>query len=604
MIKKLKHKSIQEALHMSTLIAGSIFLVAFLGIVMTGFSLARLYSNALQENAIKSNTTVISQINNNINYYIKDIVSISNYIQYEYRYQNGIAKDTIEDKINTIKESREDIKFIGLFNTDGTPIITSLPKDEIIQDALVKLHKQDWFIKAANYPGEFYFSEPRYGYSELFENVQMITFASLISILDEKTNQPKNAIIIIDLDYEAVEQTISDSFKNYTDGYIYIINAYDKLISFPSSEKISKEEFSQNFDEVKEKVFGTFISDYDGVKKLTIIYPVRYTGWRLVGVIDLSASLKQSVVFRDTIIASLVVIIIYAIIISTHIASYLSSPIKQIESIMRHVQNGNFDIVVPITGSQETQSLSKSFEKMLFKIKSLMEDLKKTESIKRQRELDALQAKINPHFLYNTLESVVWLAEEGDNKGVVKQVTSLATLFRVSIAKGKDIITIQEELTHVKSYLEIQSIRYKDKFDYKFIVPEELKHCPTTKLIVQPIVENSIYHGLKYIEDDGHIIIKVEAVGEDKIAIKVIDNGAGMDEKTVNALLDPNGDIKRSGNGIGIININERLKLVYGNEYGLSVESELEEGTTVTILIPRLAPISPVTLRDNQMNLL
>lgn len=604
MIKKLKHKSIQEALHMSTLIAGSIFIVAFLGIVMTGFSLARLYSNALQENAIKSNTTVISQINNNINYYIKAIVSISNYVQYEYRYQNGIAKDTIEDKINTIKESREDIKFIGLFDPDGTPIVITVPSESGFgAEAKAKLVKQDWFKNAASYPGEFYFSAPHYGFNDLLANVQLITFSSMISILDDETNQPKDAIIIIDLDYETVEQTISDSFRNYTDGYIYIINSYDKLISFPSSEKISKEEFSQNFDEVKEKVFGTFISDYDGVKKLTIIYPVRYTGWRLVGVIDLSASLKQSVVFRDTIIASLVVIIIYAIIISTHIASYLSSPIKQLESIMRHVQNGNFNIVVPITGSQETQSLSKSFEKMLFKIKSLMEDLKKTESIKRQRELDALQAKINPHFLYNTLESVVWLAEEGDNKGVVKQVTSLATLFRVSIAKGKDIITIQEELTHVKSYLEIQSIRYKDKFDYKFIVPEELKHCPTAKLIVQPIVENSIYHGLKYIEDDGHIIIKVEAVGDDKIAIKVIDNGAGMDEKTVNALLDPNGDIKRSGNGIGIININERLKLVYGNEYGLSVESELEEGTTVTILIPRLAPISPVTLRDNQMSL-
>lgn len=588
---------------MSTLIAGSIFLVAFLGIVMTGFSLARLYSNALQENAIKTNTTVISQINNNINYYIKDIVSISNYVQYEYRFQNGIAKDTIEDKINTITESREDIKFIGLFDLDGTPIVTTI-SDRAIEAATVEnLPKQDWFNDAVRYPGEFYFSPPHYGFNKLFENIQLITFSSMISILDEKTNQPKNAIIIIDLDYEAVEQTISNSFTNYTDGYIYIINAHDKLICFPSSEKISSVEFEQNFEEVKEKVFGTFISSYDGIKKLTIIYPVRYTGWRLVGVIDLSASLKQSVVFRDTIIASLVVIIIYAVIISTHIASYLSSPIKQLESIMRHVQNGNFDIVIPVTGSQETQSLSKSFEKMLFKIKSLMADLKKTESIKRQRELDALQAKINPHFLYNTLESVVWLAEEGDNKGVVKQVTSLATLFRVSIAKGKNIMTIQEELTHVKSYLEIQSIRYKDKFDYKFIVPEELKHCPTTKLIVQPIVENSIYHGFKYIEDDGHIIIKVEAVGEDKIAIKIIDNGAGMDKKTVNALLDPNGDIKRSGNGIGIININERLKLVYGDEYGLSVESELEEGTTVTILIPRLAPIQPVTLRDNQMSL-
>ncbi len=248
---------------------------------------------------------------------------------------------------------------------------------------------------------------------------------------------------------------------------------------------------------------------------------------------------------------------------------------------------------------EESKELKKAHKQLEEKDKTIETLMKRI----REKELEALQARINPHFLYNTLESVIWLAEAGDNSGVIKQATALATLFRVSIAKGKDVITIQEELTHVKSYLEIQAIRYKDKFDYTFIVPDELKHCPTTKLIVQPIVENSIYHGFKSIMDDGHIIIRVEAVGDDKIAIKVSDNGIGMDEKTAKALFNHNSDIKRSGNGIGLVNINERLKLAYGDEYGLSVESEIEKGTTITILIPRLEPIQPVTLKEEQMAL-
>lgn len=597
--RKRKHRNLRESLHISTLIAGSIFLVALLGIIMTGFSLSKLYYNSLQESAIKSDRNIVYQANNNINYFVQDIITLANYVKYEYRFKSELDQSDLQNRIEALKQSRDDIIYIALFELDGTPITTTLPVTG--PEFTPTILNESWFTKAVNDPGEFFFSNPRLGLNPAYSNTLLITYSAVITVKDTETGLPKPVVLLIDLDYEKLEQTITNLSKNYNDGYFYILGENDQFICYPNYSEINKNELSKNKEEVSKKVYGTFISNYNGVKKLTVIDPIKYTGWRLVGVIDLNASLKQETVFRDTIIASLVVIIIYAIIISTHIASYISSPIKQLESIMRHVQNGNFDIVVPIKGSRETQSLSISFEKMLFKIKSLMESIKKAEEIKKQREIDALQAKINPHFLYNTLESVVWLAEEGDNKGVIKQVSSLATLFRVSIAKGKDVITIQEELTHVKSYLEIQSIRYKDKFDYTFIVPDELRHCPTTKLIVQPIVENAIYHGLKYIQDDGHIIIKVEAVGENKIAIRVSDNGIGMDEKTAAALFDPNGDIKRSGNGIGIININERLKLTYGNEYGLSVESALEEGTTITILIPRLEPIQPVTLRDDQM---
>ena len=597
--RKIKHRPLSETLHISTLITGSIFLVALLGIIMTGFSLSKLYYNSLQESDIKSDRNIVYQINNNINYYVQDLLTVASYIKYEFRFKNELNQTNLQDRIESIKQSQDDIIYIALFELDGTPIATTYPSTG--PEYIPAITAESWFTKAINDPGEFFFSAPRFGLNPAYSDYLMISYSTVITIKDENTNLPKPVVLLIDLDYDKIEQTVMTLSKNYSEGYFYIISENDELICYPNYSGVSKRELSQSMEDVKRNVYGSFISSYDGVKKLTVIDPIQYSGWRLVGVINLNTTVKQEAVFRDTIIASLVVIIIYAIIISTHIASYIASPIKQLESVMRHVQNGNFDIVVPVKGSQETQSLSISFEKMLFQIKSLMASIKKAEEIKKQREIDALQAKINPHFLYNTLESVVWLAESGDNKGVVKQVTSLSTLFRVSIAKGKDIITIQEELTHVKSYLEIQSIRYKDKFDYTFIVPEELRHCPTTKLIVQPIVENAIYHGLKYTMDEGHIIIKVEAVDQDKIAIKVSDNGIGMDEKTAAALFDPNGDIKRSGNGIGIININERLKLTYGDEYGLSVESELEEGTTITILIPRLEPIQPVTLRDDQM---
>ena len=343
-----------------------------------------------------------------------------------------------------------------------------------------------------------------------------------------------------------------------------------------------------------------YISQFGGHERLTIIQTVSQTRWRIVGVAMMDELMDDLSLFRVGLIMLATVMIIISVIVTSIVSQRITRPLRRLESEMRKVESGDFAIIPPRSRSMEVESLSSSFRIMVARIGELMNRIKATEEVKRQRELDALQAKINPHFLYNTLDSVIWMAETGDKQGVVRMVTALARLFRISIAKGHDIITLREELSHVSSYLDIQSMRYKDKFTYRIELPEELEDAPTIKLIIQPIVENSIYHGIKYLQDEGEIIIKAECCGDD-IKISVSDNGVGMRKETADAILDPlRDDVQTSGNGIGLRNIDERIKLSYGKEYGLSIISEPDNGTTVTILIPHLPPIKPVVIKSQE----
>ena len=295
------------------------------------------------------------------------------------------------------------------------------------------------------------------------------------------------------------------------------------------------------------------------------------------------------------IVVTAAALIVLAIPIANIVAKKIAWPLRRLEQEMLKVENGDFAITEPYGGAAEVQALSSSFMVMVSRIEGLMREIKENEETKRKIELAALQAKINPHFLYNTLDSVIWMAESGDSEGVVKMVSALARLFRVSIAKGKDTITLKEELQHVRSYMDIQSMRYKDRFRYTVDLPPELENAPVIKLIIQPIVENSIYHGIKPMQDEGLIAIRICQEGND-IIIEVKDNGVGMDRKTAASILDRNAEHihDKEGNGIGIINIDERLKLTYGEGYGVTIESELEAGTSVTIRLPRLDDIEPV----------
>ena len=200
-------------------------------------------------------------------------------------------------------------------------------------------------------------------------------------------------------------------------------------------------------------------------------------------------------------------------------------------------------------------------------------------------ELQALQAQINPHFLYNTLDAIIWMAET-DDKGIVPMTEALANFFRISLNKGKELIRVQGELSHVENYLVIQSMRYTDKFTYQIDLSEDVKEYLTIKLIIQPIVENCIYHGIKPKRGKGHILVRA-CREENHLMIRVTDDGVGMNEETRSKILSPQGIVtNNSGSGVGIRNVNERIKLRFGESYGLTYESRLGEGTTVTVRLP------------------
>ena len=549
-------------------------------------------TRAITDIMVRSTNEIITQINNNVESYITDITDIAAYARNLARDTSEIDAEDITSRLLAIMESRDDIVRIEAFGTDGELLLTTSPSGS---DAT---GNELWFTRAMKGEGDFFFTGPVLETLPSGQESLVITYSQLISYGDmNRATSP--AILVIDLNFSSIRE-LSESANLAASGYIYFLSNDGEVIYHPRQEAIDNGSFKEDFGGVDEHVYGMYISQFGGHERLTIIQTVSQTRWRIVGVAMMDELMDDLSLFRVGLIMLAAVMIIISVIVTSIVSQRITRPLRRLESEMRKVESGDFAIIPPRSRSMEVESLSSSFRIMVARIGELMNRIKATEEVKRQRELDALQAKINPHFLYNTLDSVIWMAETGDKQGVVRMVTALARLFRISIAKGHDIITLREELSHVSSYLDIQSMRYKNKFTYRIELPEELEDAPTIKLIIQPIVENSIYHGIKYLQDEGEIIIKAECCGDD-IKISVSDNGVGMRKETADAILDPlRDDVQTSGNGIGLRNIDERIKLSYGKEYGLSIFSEPDNGTTVTILIPHLPPIKPVVIKSQE----
>ena len=240
------------------------------------------------------------------------------------------------------------------------------------------------------------------------------------------------------------------------------------------------------------------------------------------------------------------------------------------------------DVNAPVA---ELQVLSQSFAHMATQIRELMEQVRREETELRKTELKALQAQINPHFLYNTLDSIQWMCEQGKTEDASRMVGALARLFRISISRGRELIPLRDEIQHAKSYLVIQSYRYREQFRYRFEVEEGLENYLCNKITLQPLIENAIYHGMDRMVDEGEIVITVRQAPDcaNDILLIVADNGVGMTDEQCAAILAK----ERSDSvGIGVKNVNDRLKIYFGDKYGISIKSELDVGTEVTVRIP------------------
>ncbi len=269
--------------------------------------------------------------------------------------------------------------------------------------------------------------------------------------------------------------------------------------------------------------------------------------------------------------------------VSILIANSITHPIKELSENIRLVGSGDFTVRSVESYDDEIQTLSVAFDGMVGQIGSLLEDVKEEQTNLRQTELKLLQAQINPHFLYNTFDTIIWLAEDHQDEQVVKMITSLSNFFRTTLSRGEDFISLKEEEIHVRSYLEIQQSRYRDILDYEINVPSDLYDSKVPKLTLQPLVENALYHGIKNKRGKGRIDVLAKT-DQNNLILVVTDNGIGMEEDVLSKLRTS----INTGNkiGFGLTNVQERIRLYYGNKFGLNIQSEYGTGTVVTVCIP------------------
>ena len=321
-------------------------------------------------------------------------------------------------------------------------------------------------------------------------------------------------------------------------------------------------------------------------RELVSIRNLDIRGFNLAAVVDLKALMSDARYIGIAMVGTMLLSLLLSAIVAAAFSRTISQPIRELQTLMKEAESGDLQIQMPIKSSDEVGELGESFNTMLQKIRGLMQSVYEEHIELRKAELKNLQALITPHFLYNTLDSIQWLSRRGQNDEVIMLVAALTTLLRKGISKGDDFITVESEIQHVQSYLEIQSVRYGSAFTYAIDASEDVLDLQVPKLVLQPIVENAIYHGVKEKPWPGRIEVRARKTPK-LVLFEVYDNGVGMEAKTIESL---NNTVRNlAGEQIssyGLKNVQERIRIFFGQQYGLHFSSEPGEGTTVVLTLP------------------
>lgn len=560
------------------IITVSFTFVTIVAMLFVGIALFNRFSTDSEQNAKTSTKQIADEISVNMDYYLKNMIYISSLLESNIKKDEDLPSSRILNQMEIISSTRDDIVGLAVF-TDKGDVAAKLPNFEVKGRANIK--NQSWFKEAISNPNKVNISLPHVHNIFYGNHSWVVSLSKCVKY--KRGDEEATGVLLVDMNFRSLDQLCQQA-KLGNMGYIYIIDDKGNIVYHPQQQLIYMGLKQESIKNVLDEPSGSFIETFDNKQRLVTVKTVKITGWKIVGIyyMDQVAATRENLGTYAFLI--IILGILFVIAISTSLSAKISKPIKELEKCMKLVEEGRFDVEIDVEGEYEVVRLSKAFNLMVLKITNLMEQIVREQEEKRKSEFNALQAQINPHFLYNTLDSVVWMIESEKNQEAVTMITALARLFRISISKGKDIITVKEEIEHAKNYLIIQKIRYKNKFQFKIEIQEEVLNYSTIKLILQPIIENSIYHGIECSVDEGEIFIYA-GIEDNKLLLMVKDTGLGMSEELVENILVTEHK-KSKGSGVGIKNVDERIKLCYGKEYGLKIDSELEVGTTVKIYLP------------------
>ena len=523
--------------------------------------------------------------NVNYNYYLQDY--LETVIKEEDDYvDSGIGKNmrSYEMSSQAFSDtllSRADISSIMIFGKKKMLLNRSM---YTYQKVALDYSKLDWYAKAVAKPQDAIITGPnRHSFFDTDDEV-----ISLSREVQSYENGTFRGVILINLNMNKITE-ICNSFQEKQENFICIINDKGELVyeqqngreRFAFDEKENRQELNTALGKTKESCFRL---NYRGEKYLITRTDMKTTGWTLVSMVPYKSVMAETMAISGVMILAVAITLIVTLLLLNRILTGVVKPLKKLEKYMVQVNPDNMDQRMEILTDDEIGHLSMKFNQMMDRIRNLKEQVIEEQEDKRKYELQALQAQINPHFLYNTLDSIIWMAETNDSN-IVAMTEALAKLFRISLNKGNEEISLERELEHVKNYLIIQSMRYADKFTYEISAEPGVERCRTIKLILQPIVENCIYHGIKKKRGTGKITIRAYR-REQNLIIEVSDDGCGMPEEICRKILSDEIESENiSGSGIGVKNVNERIQLRFGKKYGLSYSSEEGVGTTVTYVL-------------------
>lgn len=547
--------------------------ISFIAFIIAMYvSAYTLYSSYVTTSTKDQTLATSQQVLNSYENYFDFVLGVSNNISSKYSAENvATLGSDMQSYFDIVKSLRSEILDVSIYKTSDGSFLSgdsSFTKTNAT-------YSDEWFSSAKENTLISVFSRLS---SNAYPDVEYSFTLSKYISYDKDSNY--DAILKIDFDFTKIVETITNATLG-TDGRFII---YDKNYEIVYTSLSTDSDAAMNL--IKNLVIGSETVQLDSHSFFLYASTISNTTWRVA--IFTNEDALQTAITRFAIYVAIIGgLLIFAFIgIVIAVANGITNPIRRLQKEMAQIESLNYETTLQsdIKGTSEVVELNKSFLQMMGRIKELMQTIVDEKERQRQSELKALQNQINPHFLYNTLDSIIALIDKGENEKAEKMIVALSKFFRISISKGQNVIPLAKEIEHARNYLLIQKMRFGDAFSYDIQVEPGLEQYYVVKLILQPIVENSIGHGLKDGEE-GHIAIHAYSLN-DLIKIDVKDNGYGMLPSKVAELETSfkNDDIHQ---GVGLKNVYQRIRIYYGEKATIEIHSEEDVGTTVSIVIPK-----------------
>lgn len=567
----------------------SFFCVGLVIVIVTSLVANFVFTDAFEKSAIETTIQAIDQANATVdsnirsgeniieilskNRQVRSLLMNSDNINIE---EVATARISIGSYLATIVDSFPYFQGIALVGRNDT-----LVSNEMQRNILASLTQEEWYVNCINNPNKlFIIHKPKNRGISYYKPISADDIISLAMAVKNPSTSDIIGVIIVDLDSRLLEETLKNTHVG-KDGFIMIVDKDGESIYTPMNELSYRTKQQWFLGEGTQIINKTL----NGETHQLIYSMSEYTGWKTVGVFSMNKTLEQVTRFQYILIIVMLGVLFIVSLFSILFSSRITKPITKLKELIFRAEHGDLSVHFNVQYNDEVGQLGKGFNAMISEISQLIDTIYEQQEQKREDDIAFLQSQIKPHFLYNTFDTIHWMAKRNGSQDIVKIISALTKLYRIGLSKGHDTITLAEEIEHVRNYLIIQQTRYSDILEYELDCTADSKRLYVLKLILQPMVENAIYHGIRQRTEPGKVTVKVF---EEKGALwlKVIDNGPGIPPNKLALLNTQIQAGEASTIGYGLYNVSRRIMLMHGDQYKIHIDSIQHKGTTVTIKYP------------------